>query len=70
MTAPLVLASNLERIFNLGSEQIRAIHDIDLEVTSGQLLVITGQSGSGKTTLLNLLGGLDSPTSGTVCLSR
>ncbi|MFC1901017.1 ABC transporter ATP-binding protein [Chloroflexota bacterium] len=66
MTAPLVLASNLERVFNLGSEKIRAIHDIDLEVTSGQLLVITGRSGSGKTTLLNLLGGLDKPTSGTV----
>ena len=66
MTAPLVLTSNLERVFNLGSERIRAIHGIDLEVNSGQLMVITGRSGSGKTTLLNLLGGLDSPTSGAV----
>ncbi|MFC1920109.1 ABC transporter ATP-binding protein [Chloroflexota bacterium] len=66
MTAPLVVASNLERVFNLGSEKIRAIHDINMEVASRQLLVITGRSGSGKTTLLNLLGGLDSPTSGEV----
>ena len=66
MTAPLVQASNLERVFNLGSERIRAIHSIDMEVASGQLMVISGRSGSGKTTLLNLLGGLDSPTSGAV----
>jgi putative ABC transport system ATP-binding protein len=66
MTAPLLLTSKLERIFDLGSEQIRAIHDIDLQVDSGRLLVITGRSGSGKTTLLNLLGGLDKPTSGAV----
>jgi putative ABC transport system ATP-binding protein len=66
MTTPLVSAHNLERVFNLGSEKIRAIHNIDLEVESGRLLIITGRSGSGKTTLLNLLGGLDSPTSGSV----
>ncbi len=66
MIQPLVSARKLERIFNLGSEQIRAVHDVDLEVDSGRLLVITGRSGSGKTTLLNLLAGLDSPTSGSV----
>ncbi len=66
MTAPLVTANSLERVFNLGSEKIRAVHNVDLNVESGKLLVITGRSGSGKTTLLNLLGGLDMPTSGTV----
>ncbi len=66
MTEPLVSAHKLERIFSLGPDKIRAIHDVDLEVHSGQLLVVTGRSGSGKTTLLNLLAGLDSPTSGTV----
>ena len=66
MTTPLVSVRNLERIFSFGSEQIRAIHDVDLEVFSGQLFVITGRSGSGKTTLLNLLAGLDRPTSGTI----
>jgi putative ABC transport system ATP-binding protein len=66
MTVPLVSARSLERIFNIGSEKIRAIHNIDLDVEPGRLLIITGRSGSGKTTLLNLLGGLDSPTSGSV----
>ena len=66
MIAPLASARKLERIFDLGSEQIRAVHDVDLDIHPGQLLVITGRSGSGKTTLLNLLAGLDSPTSGNV----
>ena len=66
MTTSLVSARKLERIFIVGSEQIRAVHDVDLDIDSGRLLVITGRSGSGKTTLLNLLAGLDSPTSGAV----
>jgi len=66
MTEPLVEARKLGRTFSLGGEKIRAVHDVDLEVNSGRLLVITGRSGSGKTTLLNLLAGLDSPTFGTV----
>jgi putative ABC transport system ATP-binding protein len=68
MATPLVSARNLERVFSFGPEQIRAIHDVDLEVFSGQLFVVTGRSGSGKTTLLNLLAGLDRPTSGTICI--
>lgn len=65
-TVPLVSAKNLERVFRLGSEQVRAIHDVDLETHAGELLAISGRSGSGKTTLLNLLAGLDMATSGTV----
>jgi putative ABC transport system ATP-binding protein len=66
MTTPLLSVKNLERIFILGSDRIRAIHDINLDVLPGQLVVITGRSGSGKTTLLNLLAGLDRPTSGRI----
>ena len=66
MTAPLLSIRNLGRVFILGSARIGAIHDVDLEVFSGQLVVITGRSGSGKTTLLNLLAGLDRPTKGTI----
>jgi len=65
-TLPLVSARNLERVFTVGSDQIRAIHDIDLDIFSGQLVAITGRSGAGKTTLLNLLAGLDHATSGAV----
>ncbi len=65
-TAPLLAARELERVFLLGSEEIRALHDVEMEAGPGDLLVITGRSGSGKTTLLNLLAGLDIATSGTV----
>ena len=65
---PLVSARDLERTFLLGSERIRALHDVNVEAYAGGLLVITGPSGSGKTTLLNLLAGLDMPTSGSVHL--
>ncbi len=63
---PLVSTHNLERVFSFGSEQVRALHDVDMEVFSGQLFIVTGRSGSGKTTLLNLLAGFDHPTSGTI----
>lgn len=67
MSVPLLSARNLEREFWLGSERIRAVRDVDLELEAGKMLVITGRSGSGKSTLLNLLAGLDRPTSGVVC---
>lgn len=66
MAVPLVSINNLERIFSFGSERIRAVHDVSLEVFAGQLVVITGRSGAGKTTLLNLVAGLDQPTSGSI----
>ncbi len=62
----LVTASNVGRTFLIGSEEVHAVHDVNIEITSGMLLAITGRSGSGKTTLLNLLAGLDIPTTGTV----
>jgi putative ABC transport system ATP-binding protein len=64
----LLSVKNLGRTFTLGSEQINAIHDINLDVDRSELLLITGRSGSGKTTLLNLLAGLDRPTTGTILI--
>ena len=55
----LVSARKLNRVFNIGGEHIRAVHDVDLDVSPGQIVIITGRSGSGKTTLLNLLAGLE-----------
>lgn len=66
MTETLIKASKLGRTFLIGSEEVHAVHDVDIEVFPKRLLVITGRSGSGKTTLLNLLAGLDTPTTGTV----
>jgi len=62
----LVTATNLSRTFLIGSEEVHAVRNVNIEIESGKLLAITGRSGSGKTTLLNLLAGLDLPTSGTV----
>jgi putative ABC transport system ATP-binding protein len=56
----------VERSFQVGSQTIRAVHDLDLEVYRGEVVAIRGRSGSGKTTLLNLLAGLDTPTGGRV----
>jgi putative ABC transport system ATP-binding protein len=65
----LVRASGLHKEFRRGSERIDVLRDVDLEIPSGDFLALMGPSGSGKTTLLNLLGGLDSPTSGTITIA-
>ena len=57
---------HLTRTFRSSAGDVHACADIDVEVRSGELLVVRGASGAGKTTLLNLLGALDRPTSGRV----
>lgn len=59
-----VRCSGLERFFVRGDHTVRAVDGITLDVMEGELCGIVGTSGSGKTTLLNLIGGLDTPTSG------
>lgn len=59
-------AASVSRVFSTPAGDVHACTDISLELSAGELLVVRGRSGSGKTTLLNLLGGLDSPTSGAV----
>lgn len=59
-------AHDLQRTFQQGSETIRPVVDVDLELHAGEFAAIVGSSGSGKTTLLQLLGGLDRPDSGEV----
>ncbi|MFX0050446.1 MAG: ABC transporter ATP-binding protein [Candidatus Hodarchaeota archaeon] len=61
-----VNVSNIHREFHIGEITIHALRGINMEVYEGEFVVVLGPSGSGKTTLLNQIGGIDSPTKGTV----
>jgi predicted ABC-type transport system involved in lysophospholipase L1 biosynthesis ATPase subunit len=63
---PAIELRGVGRLFPSGSEQVRALRDVDLIIYPGEAVAISGISGSGKTTLLNLIAGLDQPTSGEI----
>ena len=62
----IIEAEELSKIYSLGKVQVLALRDLSLCIPRGTFLGITGPSGSGKSTFLNLIGGLDTPTSGTI----
>lgn len=62
----LVELKNITRTYVSGDHVLNALDNVDLKLEEGKFIVILGPSGAGKSTLLNLLGGLDSPTSGTI----
>jgi putative ABC transport system ATP-binding protein len=68
MSDSLVHVQNVHKYFTRGSERIDVLQGVNLEIPKGDFLALMGPSGSGKTTLLNLLGGLDSPSSGTIAV--
>ena len=62
----LVSIRNLHKTYQRGPETVDVLHGIDIDIAQGDFVALMGPSGSGKTTLLNLIGGLDSPTSGQI----
>ena len=62
----LVKVRDLHKVYYRGSEQIDVLQGITLDIPTGDFLALMGPSGSGKTTLLNLIGGLDTPTRGSI----
>lgn len=62
----IAIFKNVSKVYLSGDHELKALDNIDLSLEEGKFIVILGQSGAGKSTLLNLLGGLDSPTEGTI----
>lgn len=60
---------NVTKRYNMGAVSVTALSEVSLEVGRSEFVVVLGPSGSGKTTLLNVIGGLDTPTSGTVLVN-
>ena len=66
--AAFVKFEHVKKIYNMGEVSIEALTDADFEIEKGEICVIVGPSGAGKTTLLNILGGMDTLTSGKIWL--
>lgn len=68
MAPPLIKAVDLVKLYTMGEETVHALDGVNFEIARGGYCAIVGPSGSGKSTLMNILGGLDTPTSGRIVI--
>jgi putative ABC transport system ATP-binding protein len=66
MSDAVIKVENLTKTYEMGEVAVHALRGVDVQLNSGELIVLLGPSGSGKSTLLNIIGGLDNPSSGRV----
>ncbi len=66
---PIISLQNITRKFSIGAEEVKALNGINLSIYNNEYVALMGPSGSGKSTLMNLLGCLDTPTSGSYILN-
>ena len=64
--SPIIQTRSVAKTYLIGNVRVAALEDVSLSVDEGRFVAVTGASGSGKSTLLNLLGGLDTPSAGTI----
>ena len=65
----LIETRDLSKVYERGRQKVEVLHHINLDIAEGDFLALMGPSGSGKTTLLNLIGGLDTPTGGSISVA-
>ena len=65
----LIETTNISKVYEMGSEKIRALNSVSISINKGEYVAFMGPSGSGKSTLMNIVGCLDTPTSGTYILN-
>jgi len=68
--AEVIRTENISRVYQMGSETIRALNSISIKIERGEYVAFMGPSGSGKSTLMNIIGCLDTPSSGTYILNN
>ena len=70
MTTPIIRLENIEKTYIMGTQKVFALQKLNSEIFKGEYVALMGPSGSGKSTLMNIIGCLDTPTSGTYILNN